>query len=207
MVAIRDSEISAQSMGINLARYKTMAFAISAGITGLAGALFAHYVRFLAPDAFDILLSIQFVTIVFVGGLGSLHGAIFGAIFVRCCRSDRDRARRPAVRHRPPAGPGAVAVRPGAGAGDPVRAGRHLWPLAEDEALVPASRSSGAPASGGRSLRAVRSGCDEPCFRAEDISIRFGGIRAVDAVSFEVSRARSSPSSARTAPARPRSST
>jgi branched-chain amino acid transport system permease protein len=83
MVAIRDSEISAQSMGINLALYKTIAFAISAGMTGLAGALFAHYVRFLAPDAFDILLSIQFVTIVFVGGLGSLHGAIFGALFVR----------------------------------------------------------------------------------------------------------------------------
>lgn len=83
MVAIRDSEISAQSMGINLALYKTIAFAISAGMTGLAGALFAHYVRFLAPDAFDILLSIQFVTIVFVGGLGSLRGAIFGALFVR----------------------------------------------------------------------------------------------------------------------------
>ena len=83
MVAIRDSEVSAQSMGINLALYKTMAFAISAGITGLAGALFAHYVRFLAPDAFDVLLSVQFVTIVFVGGLGSLRGAVLGAIFVR----------------------------------------------------------------------------------------------------------------------------
>jgi branched-chain amino acid transport system permease protein len=83
MVAIRDSEISAQSMGINLALYKTIAFAISAGMTGLSGALFAHYVRFLAPDSFDILLSIQFVTIVFIGGLGSLHGAVFGAIFVR----------------------------------------------------------------------------------------------------------------------------
>jgi branched-chain amino acid transport system permease protein len=83
MVAIRDSEISAQSMGIHLARYKTFAFAISAGMTGLAGALFAHYVRFLAPDAFDVLLSVQFVTIVFVGGLGSLHGAVLGAMFVR----------------------------------------------------------------------------------------------------------------------------
>ena len=83
LVAIRDSEISAQSMGINLAWYKTMAFALSAGITGLAGALFAHYVRYLAPDAFDILLSIQMVTIVFVGGLGSLHGVIFGAMFMR----------------------------------------------------------------------------------------------------------------------------
>src|SRR6516162_3177863 len=83
MVAIRDSEISAQSMGIHLERYKTFAFAISAFITGLAGALFAHYVRYLAPDAFDVLLSMQFVTIVFVGGLGSLHGVIFGALFVR----------------------------------------------------------------------------------------------------------------------------
>ncbi|HXT81580.1 MAG TPA: branched-chain amino acid ABC transporter permease [Acetobacteraceae bacterium] len=83
MVAIRDSEVSAQSMGIHLAWYKTLAFAISAGMTGLAGALFAHYVRFLAPDAFDVLLSIQFVTIVFVGGLGSIRGAIFGALFVR----------------------------------------------------------------------------------------------------------------------------
>jgi len=83
MVAIRDSEVSAQSMGIHLARYKAMSFAISAGMTGLAGALFAHYVRYLAPDAFDVLLSVQFVTIVFVGGLGSIHGAIFGALFVR----------------------------------------------------------------------------------------------------------------------------
>jgi branched-chain amino acid transport system permease protein len=83
MVAIRDSEVSAQSMGINLASYKTLAFAISAGMTGLAGALFAHYVRFLAPDAFDVLLSVQFITIVFVGGLGSLRGAILGAAFVR----------------------------------------------------------------------------------------------------------------------------
>ncbi|MFL5252346.1 MAG: branched-chain amino acid ABC transporter permease [Rhodopila sp.] len=83
MVAIRDSEVSAQSMGIHLARYKTLAFAISAGMTGLAGALFAHYVRYLAPDSFDVLLSVQFLTIVFVGGLGSLRGAILGAAFVR----------------------------------------------------------------------------------------------------------------------------
>ena len=82
MVAIRDSEISAQSMGINLAFYKTVAFALSAGITGLAGALFGHYVRHLAPDSFGVLLSIQLVTIVFIGGLGSLHGAVFGAAFV-----------------------------------------------------------------------------------------------------------------------------
>ncbi|HJS86713.1 MAG TPA: branched-chain amino acid ABC transporter permease [Acetobacteraceae bacterium] len=83
LVAIRDSEISAQSMGINLALYKTIAFAVAAGLTGLAGALFAHYVNFLAPDSFDILLSVQFLTIIFVGGIGSLHGVIFGTLFVR----------------------------------------------------------------------------------------------------------------------------
>ena len=81
-IAIRDSEIAAQSMGVNLAIYKSMAFAYSAGVMGLAGALFAHKIAFLAPDIFNILLSIQFLLLVIVGGLGSLHGAIFGAIFV-----------------------------------------------------------------------------------------------------------------------------
>ena len=81
-IAIRDSEIAAQSMGVNLAIYKSTAFAYSAAVMGLAGALFAHKIAFLAPDIFTILLSIQFLLLVIVGGLGSLHGAIFGAIFV-----------------------------------------------------------------------------------------------------------------------------
>ena len=81
-VAIRDSEIAAQSMGVNLAVYKTMAFAYSAALMGGAGALFAHKIGFLAPDIFSVLLSIQFLLMVVVGGLGSLHGAVFGAVFV-----------------------------------------------------------------------------------------------------------------------------
>ncbi len=67
-VAIRDSEIAAQSMGVHLARYKTTAFAYSAALMGAAGALFAHKIGFLAPDIFS--------------GLGSLHGALYGAVFV-----------------------------------------------------------------------------------------------------------------------------
>ncbi|MCZ6890036.1 MAG: branched-chain amino acid ABC transporter permease [Gammaproteobacteria bacterium] len=82
MIAIRDSEISAQSMGINLARTKTVAFALSAGFTGLAGALLAHKIGYLAPDAFGLSLSIQLLVMVVVGGLGSLHGVIYGAIFI-----------------------------------------------------------------------------------------------------------------------------
>src|SRR6266850_3222175 len=81
-IAIRDSEIAAQSMGVNLAIYKSMAFAYSAALMGLAGALFAHKIAYLAPDIFTILLSIQFLLLVIVGGLGSLHGAVFGAVFV-----------------------------------------------------------------------------------------------------------------------------
>src|SRR5581483_1845314 len=81
-IAIRDSEIAAQSMGVNLAIYKSMAFAYSAALMGLAGALFAHKIAYLAPDIFTILLSIQLLLLVIVGGLGSLHGAVFGAVFV-----------------------------------------------------------------------------------------------------------------------------
>src|SRR5881296_3155110 len=81
-VAIRDSEIAAQSMGVNVAVYKTMAFAYSAALMGVAGALFAHKISFLAPDIFSVLLSIQLLLMVVVGGLGSLHGALYGAVFV-----------------------------------------------------------------------------------------------------------------------------
>jgi len=81
-IAIRDSEIAAQSMGVNLAVYKSIAFAYSAALMGLAGALFAHKIAYLAPDIFTILFSIQLLLLVIVGGLGSLHGAVFGAIFV-----------------------------------------------------------------------------------------------------------------------------
>jgi len=81
-VAIRDSEISAQSMGINLARTKTAAFALSAAITGLAGALYAHKLVFVSPEQFNILLSIELAMMIFIGGIGSLHGAVYGAIFL-----------------------------------------------------------------------------------------------------------------------------
>ena len=81
-IAIRDSEIAAQSMGVNLALYKSIAFAYSAALMGLAGALFAHKIAYpraghLRHPAVDPVL-----LLVIVGGLGSLHGAVFGAIFV-----------------------------------------------------------------------------------------------------------------------------
>lgn len=82
LIALRDSETAAQALGVRIAVYKTVAFALSAGITGVAGGLFAHRIGFLAPDIFTIMLSIQLLLMVVVGGMGSIHGAIFGAIFV-----------------------------------------------------------------------------------------------------------------------------
>src|SRR5438105_10099110 len=81
-VAIRDSEISAQSMGIHLARYKTLSFALSAALAGVGGALYAHKLTFISPDQFDILQSFDLLLMVVIGGLGSVHGAFLGAIFL-----------------------------------------------------------------------------------------------------------------------------
>jgi branched-chain amino acid transport system permease protein len=82
MMAIRDSEISAQSMGIHIARTKVTAFALSTGITGVAGALYAHKIQAVSPEAFTIIISIQLLLMIVVGGLGSLHGCFYGAIIV-----------------------------------------------------------------------------------------------------------------------------
>jgi len=81
-VAIRDSEISASCMGVNLAKYKTLSFALSAALTGIGGALYAHKVSFISPEQFTLLVSIELVTLVILGGVGSLHGAVFGAAFI-----------------------------------------------------------------------------------------------------------------------------
>jgi branched-chain amino acid transport system permease protein len=81
-VAIRDSEISAQSLGVHLAYYKGLAFAISAALAGVAGALYAHTLRFISPDQFSLIQSVDLLLLVVVGGLGSIHGAFLGAIFL-----------------------------------------------------------------------------------------------------------------------------
>lgn len=81
-VAIRDSEVSAQSMGIHLARYKTLSFAISAALAGIGGALYAHKLKFISPDQFNILQSVDLVLMIVIGGIGSIHGAFLGAIFL-----------------------------------------------------------------------------------------------------------------------------
>lgn len=81
-VAIRDSEISAQSMGIHLAYYKTLSFMLSAALAGVGGALYAFKMQFISPDQFGILQSVDLLLMIVVGGLGSVHGAFLGSIFL-----------------------------------------------------------------------------------------------------------------------------
>jgi branched-chain amino acid transport system permease protein len=81
--AVRDSETAAQSSGVSLARYKTLAFGVSAAYAGVAGSLFAIATTFVNPDTFPIALSILLLVGVVVGGLGSLVGLIAGAVFIQ----------------------------------------------------------------------------------------------------------------------------
>jgi branched-chain amino acid transport system permease protein len=80
--AIRDSEISAQAMGINLTRTKATSFFLSATIAGLAGALFGHSAGYVTNETFDLVMSITLLLMIVIGGLGFIHGAFFGALVV-----------------------------------------------------------------------------------------------------------------------------
>lgn len=80
--AVRDSDIAAEAMGVHLARTKTLAFAISAFYAGVAGGLMAFVLRFLSPEQFSFVLSVLFLAMITVGGLGSITGSVFGAVVV-----------------------------------------------------------------------------------------------------------------------------
>jgi branched-chain amino acid transport system permease protein len=83
MVAIRDNPVAAQAMGVQNALYKSLTFGVSAMYTGVAGALGAIAVQFVAPDSFNIFLSLAFLIGIVVGGLASISGAIYGAFFIQ----------------------------------------------------------------------------------------------------------------------------
>ena len=83
MVAIRDQPIAAQAMGVNASMVKAMTFGVSALYTGVAGALGAIAIQFVAPDSFTIFLSISLVVGIVIGGLASISGALWGALFIQ----------------------------------------------------------------------------------------------------------------------------
>jgi branched-chain amino acid transport system permease protein len=80
--AIRDGEVAAEALGVNLARYKLLAFALSSFYTGVQGALLAQFLGHLEPQSFTLAESITLLVAVTVGGLGSVEGSLLGAAFV-----------------------------------------------------------------------------------------------------------------------------
>ncbi|MDP1908324.1 MAG: branched-chain amino acid ABC transporter permease [Hyphomicrobium sp.] len=83
LIAIRDHHTAAEAMGVNTALYKSLTFGVSAMYTGVAGALGAIAIQFVAPDSFNIFLSITFLVGIVIGGLASIPGAIYGALFIQ----------------------------------------------------------------------------------------------------------------------------
>ena len=81
-VAVRDSDIAAECIGVNLTYYKTLAFAVSAFFTGIGGGLMAFVLGFISPHTFNVMVSIMFLAMVVVGGLGSILGSVMGAILI-----------------------------------------------------------------------------------------------------------------------------
>lgn len=82
LLAVRESAVAAQASGVHVAAYKTLAFVLSAFYTGVAGGLFALVVGFLSPDSFDVFVSVDFVVMIVVGGLGSVLGSVLGAALI-----------------------------------------------------------------------------------------------------------------------------
>jgi branched-chain amino acid transport system permease protein len=83
IVAIRDNHIAAEAMGVNSALYKSLVFGVSAAYTGVAGALSASVIAYVAPDSFNVFLSVTLLIGSVIGGLASISGAIFGALFIQ----------------------------------------------------------------------------------------------------------------------------
>ena len=182
--AIHARETVAEALGIGIARYKLLAFVISSSMTSVAGCLFAYYRGFVSVEAFDLFLSIQYVAMIIIGGMGSLLGALLGAAFVtlfpyaievparaaaECAETRRRHLRRQLRlfrrRHDPVSGARAA------------RSGRHLAARPE---LLPALALQISPAGGDAQM-------SEPLLQVEKIEVVYKRvITAVQGVTLSV---------------------
>jgi branched-chain amino acid transport system permease protein len=81
-VAIRDQDISAEVMGVHVFKYKLLSFGVSSFYVGVAGSLMAYQARTISPENFPITVAIDFLGMIIIGGMGSLLGSIYGAVFI-----------------------------------------------------------------------------------------------------------------------------
>jgi energy-coupling factor transporter ATP-binding protein EcfA2 len=186
-MGVRDSEAAAYSLGIWVAGYKVLAFVISAMVTGLAGALLAHHVRFLTPEGFGLILSLELVLMVTIGGLGSLRGAILGAVLISMLPTFISRIK--------PMLPDQIAKQFGletfvfglvlalfvlVRAQGPERALDQVQDLPGDLPAVPQGHVQAR-----QELHEVGA-LQMSVFEVKDVSLRFGGVQAIGNVSFNV---------------------
>lgn len=78
--SIRDNEIAAEMMGVDIARYKILAFTVGSGLSGLGGVLYAHHITYISPNDFGFMKSIEYLSMLVLGGLGSLTGVVAGSL-------------------------------------------------------------------------------------------------------------------------------
>ena len=171
LLAIRDDELAASLLGINTTAHKVAAFGAAAGLAGLAGSLFAHYLTYISPENFTSVESILIVTMLIVGGRGNTLGAVVGAGLLVALP---ELLRVVNVYRLLIYGlllVGAAVFRPDGLVGQLGRGRRRARPVA---APLPGPAGAGAAAA--------------PLLRVEDLRVQFGGLVALDDVSFSVAR-------------------
>ncbi len=102
-MTLRDSEVAAAVMGVDVQRYKARVFLVSSMYAGLAGVLYALSIGSVAPESFALDLSVLYLAMIVLGGLGSVGGAALGAVFVSACRSSSSSTPAPCRWSRSPA--------------------------------------------------------------------------------------------------------
>ncbi len=198
MRAVRDSEVTAQALGVRGSTVKLAVFVLAAAYAALSGALYAHYVRFVNPSPFDFMYSVELVTMAVVGGLTSVWGGLLGAAALTLLTE--------ALRDAVPGATGeeqlilfgvllvAMLIFWREGIAGAVRhLARRLARRGAERAAASAERLDPAPVElrallAGRPAR--EPGDDRPALRLERLTRRFGGLVAVDAVSLSAARGR-----------------
>jgi branched-chain amino acid transport system permease protein len=183
-LAIRESEIAADAMGVPIARIKLQAFVLSAMLAGVAGNLYAHLFRYISPDVFTFDVSVSLMLMLLVGGVGTIGGAITGAVLLTVLPEWLRFSREYYMVFY---GAGIVVLlilMPDGLAGLVRRLTPRRWPAAEPAPAATVAPRAPARVEGARPTPAR----DGALLEVTDLTRHFGGVAAVDGVSFAVRR-------------------